>query len=227
MERLSELAAAYTDRFPELRFFRPNRCVKVIGDTVYGFEFMRIRGQYRTFFAGYSLWDEIKKSGLPGSLFFQEVTDSRGLQVRFQLQKIELVLARLLDGSELFAKPPLSGDILFDDFLKFVERTQAGVLFRHFSWEKVNLLRLALRTSSFIGRRDAAFGFRDRIIQCSEALKSIGTNVPFDYVFGGDKNWMTLLEREIHVGLAGNAVVSANREILRKRGLVISDILTS
>jgi len=227
MERLSELAAAYSVRFPELRFLRPNRCVKVIGDAAYGFEFMRIRGQYKTFFAGYSLWDEIKKSGLPESRFFQEVTDSRGLQVPYQLQNIEVVLARLLDGSEHFIKPKLSGDILFDDFSKFVERTLTGVLFRHFSWEKVNLLRLALRTSSFIGRRDAAIGFRDRIIRCSDELKLIGTIVPFDYAFGGDKSWLTLLEREIELGLAGNPIVETNREILRNKGLVISEILAS
>lgn len=64
MEKLIELAAVYQTRFPELHFFPPNKCVKVIGDAVYGFEFMRIRGEFRTFFAGYSLWGGFAKDAV-------------------------------------------------------------------------------------------------------------------------------------------------------------------
>ncbi len=226
MERLSELAAVYIGRFPDLRYVRPNKCFKAIGDTVYGFEFLRIRGDVKAFFAGYSLWEEMKKSGPSGCLFFQEVHDSRGLQVPFQLQTIERVLARLLEGAELFARPPLAGDVLYSDFLSFVEKTQLGPLFRWFTWEKVKLLRLGLRTASFCGRIEDALGFRDQIVRCSDEFNSIATAVSFDYVFDGEKNWLELLEREIELGLSGNPLVESNRELLRKKGLVISEILT-
>lgn len=227
MEKLNDLAAVYQTRFPELRFFQANKCVKVIGDTVYGFEFMRIRGDLRTFFAGYSLWGALRKTRFETCLFFEEVHDSRKLQVKFQLPRAERVLERLIEGAELFVKPPLFGDIEFGDFLRFVSETQKDSFFRTFGWRYVSLARLALRTASFCGKRDIAHVYLAQIVDFFDELDPKLMPAGVDYVFGGDKNWRTLLESEIELGLAGNPVVAANREILRKKGLVISDILSS
>ncbi|MBK7707328.1 MAG: hypothetical protein IPJ30_16655 [Acidobacteria bacterium] len=126
----------------------------------------------------------------------------------------------------MFVKPPLFGDIEFRDFIKFVCETQKDNFFRTFGWRSVELSRLALRTASFCGQRDIARGYLAQIVDFFEKLAPKLVPAGIDYVFAGEKNWLTLLEREIELGLAGNSIVETNREILRNRGLVISDILS-
>lgn len=221
MEKLSELSDVFTGQFPELRFSAPDKCLKIIGDTAFGFEFQRIRGQYKTYFVAYSLWDEVRRRVSDGCLFFWEILDRRNLQVPFQLEKVERHLSRLLEGAVIAIKPPLSGNIRFAEFSDWVTECQSDPFFRPFRWENLKLLRLALRTASYCRKSEAARDYLNQIVQRSERDSE---SISYDVAFNNEKNWITLLEREIERGLAGNPIVETNRETFRKRGFMISDI---
>lgn len=224
MEKLSELSDVFTGQFSELRFSAPDKCLKIIGDAAFGFEFKRIRGQYKTYFVAYSLWNVVGRRVSDGCLFFWEIHDRRNLQVPFQLEKVERHLSRLLDGAANAIKPPLSGNIRFGEFSDWVTECQSDPFFRPFRWENLKLLRLALRTASYCREFEVARDYLNQIVQRSERDSE---SVSYDVAFNNEKNWITLLESEIELGLAGNPIVEANRDILRKRGLVVSDILNS